>query len=211
MTKKLAIIGAGGHAKVVLDTALLMEKWDGFIFLDDFNNSQPQFMGHPLLGSTELLGQQITPNNYDIIIAIGDNNVRSKIYETAKKLRFQLPCIVHPTSSISKFAELSEGSVFFAQTTVNAGAKIGKCVIVNTCASVDHDCVLGDFAHISPGVRLGGNTSVGDFSWVGIGSCTRHESNIGSNCMIGAGAVVIKDVPDGETVIGNPAKALKRK
>ena len=210
MNKKLAILGAGGHAKVILDAALLMKQWDEIIFLDDSHNGNKEFMSYPLIGGIRQLGQTVLPKEYDVVIAVGNNHIRAKLYDQAKKLGFHLPCIYHPSASIIRFTDIEEGSVFFAQTVVNAGSKIGKCTIVNTSASVDHDCLLGDFVHISPGANLGGNTNVGDYSWIGIGSCTRHGIDIGSQCMIGAGAVVVKNIPDSTTVVGNPAQVLEK-
>ncbi|EGZ44205.1 acetyltransferase [Neisseria wadsworthii] len=209
--KKLVILGAGGHAKVVMDTALLMQKWSEIVFVDDFNNGEIEFMGVPLLGDSSLLGKSIHPDEYNAVVAIGDNIVRGRMFNLVKNLGFTLPCLCHPSAVISKFAEIGEGSVFFAQAVVNADAKIGKGAIINTTASVDHDSVLGDFVHISPGARLAGNTQVGNFSWMGIGSCTREGSTIGNHCIVGAGAVVLGNLPDETTAIGVPAKALNDK
>lgn len=208
-SQKLVILGAGGHAKVVLDTALLMRKWSEIVFVDDFHNSENHFMGIPLLGDSSLLGKSICPDQYDAVVAVGDNVVRGRMLNLAKELGFTLPCLYHPSAIISQFATIGEGSVLFAQTVVNADAKIGRGAIINTASSVDHDSVLGDFVHISPGARLAGNTHVGDFSWVGIGSCTREGSTIGNHCIVGAGAVVLGDLPDNTTAVGIPAKALK--
>ncbi|MDO4640486.1 MAG: acetyltransferase [Neisseria sp.] len=209
--KKLAIIGAGGHAKVVMETAILMKQWTEIAFIDDFHNSRKEFMGFPLLGDSSLLGQSVMPNEYDVVVAIGDNDTRGRVFELAEEQGFSLPCIYHPTAVISMSAKIGAGSVFFAQTAVNAEVSIGKGAIINTSSSVDHDSVLGDFVHVSPGARLAGNTSVGDFSWVGIGSCTREGSAIGRHCVIGAGASVVSDIPDGMTAVGIPAKQLVKR
>ncbi len=211
-TRKLAIIGAGGHGKVILDAALLMGCWESVVFLDDSPKALlPSLLGINIIGGSDLLGSTIQADEYDLAIGIGDNHIRAKIFQAAKALGFHFPCIIHPSATISKFTEIGEGTVLFAHSVVNPASTIGKCVIINTSASVDHDSHLGDFVHISPGVRLGGGVQIGDFSWMGIGSCTRHEINIGSNCMIGAGAVVVKNILDNTTVIGNPATPFKRK
>ena len=98
----------------------------------------------------------------------------------------------------------------FAQAVVQPDSRIGEGAIINTAATVDHDCRLGGFVHISPGVHLGGGTQVGNGAWVGIGACTRQQIRIGKNAVVGAGAVVVKDISDGLTVAGNPAKPLIR-
>ncbi|WP_373755390.1 acetyltransferase [Neisseria sp.] len=206
MNKKLAIIGAGGHAKVVLDTALLMNRWTSIVFLDDFHNGKTEFMGFPLLGSCNLLGLHIKPDEYDIALGLGGNDIRARRLIEAEQLGFRLPCIVHPTAVVSRFAEIGAGTVLFAHSAVNAGATVGKGVIINTSATIDHDCELADFVHISPGVHLAGNTRVGTFSWLGIGSCTRQGTVIGAGCTVGAGSAIVKDIPDGVTAVGVPAR-----
>ncbi|VEH88051.1 pilin glycosylation protein PglB [Neisseria animaloris] len=211
MNNKLAVIGAGGHAKVILDAALLMEKWETVVFLDDYHNGKKtEFMGFPLLGGCGLLGQTVTPDQYDVALAIGDNATRKRRFEEVEKMGFHLPVITHPSAVVSRFAKVEHGTVIFAQAVVGAGAHIGKGVIINNSATVDHDCRLGDFVHISPGSHLAGNTSIDELSWIGIGSCTRQNSKVGKNCIIGAGAAVIENIPDNETAFGIPAQKLTR-
>lgn len=208
--KKLVILGAGGHAKVVMDAALLMQRWSEIVFLDDSNQGQTEFMGAPLLGDRSLLGTALQPKDYDVAVAIGNNAIRGEVFGLAAGLGFSFPVIRHPSAVVSEMAEIGEGSVLFANTVINPAVRIGKGAIINTSASVDHDSLLGDFVHVSPGARLAGSTRVGDFSWMGIGSCTREGSTIGSHCIIGAGAVVVSDIPDGITAVGIPAKKLAK-
>lgn len=206
MNKKLAIIGAGGHAKVVLDAALLMKKWEEILFLDDFHQGRSEFMGFKLAGGCGLLEQALPPSEYDVALGIGSNHARAKYFETAEKAGFAMPCIVHPSAVVSRFADLGRATVVFANAVINAGAKIGNGVIINTASSVDHDCILGDFVHISPGAHLAGNTHIGAYSWMGIGSVTRQGAKIGTASMVGAGAAVIQDIASGVTAVGIPAK-----
>lgn len=206
MNKKLAIIGAGGHAKVVLDAALLMKQWEEIVFLDDYHNGRSEFMGFRLAGGSELLGRVLQPSEYDVALGIGSNNARAQCFETAEKAGFTMPCIVHPSAVVSRFTDLGQATVVFANSVINAGAKIGKGVIINTSSTVDHDCILDDFVHISPGVHLAGNTHVGAYSWMGIGSVTRQGAKIGSASMVGAGAAVIQDIASGVIAVGIPAK-----
>ena len=77
--------------------------------------------------------------------------------------------------------------------------------------TVDHDCVIGDFVHIAPGVNLAGNVSVGDGSMVGVGTSVIPGIRIGKNCIVGAGSVVIEDVPDNSVVVGSPARIVKKR
>ena len=208
MANKLAIVGAGGHAKVVLDAALLMNRWHDIVFLDDA--AQGELLGYPILGNSHLLGTRLLPSEYDVVIAIGNNVIRAQHLQRAEQLGFALPTILHPTATLSRFAQLQQGSVVFAHAVVNASAQVGKGAIINTAATIDHDCILGDYVHISPAAHLGGNTRVGDYSWLGIGCSTRHGSTIGSHCLIGAGATVIQAIANHTTAIGTPAQPLQK-
>lgn len=140
-------------------------------------------------------------------IAIGDNGIREKVF---KKLAIQnlLPVnAVHKTAAVDESAVIAPNGVMIAaNTTINPLVKIGKGVICNTNCSIDHECIIGDFAHIAPGAVLCGNVSVGNHTFVGANAVVKQGITIGSNCMIGAGAVVVKDVPDNVTVVGIPAK-----
>lgn len=208
MINKLVIVGAGGHAKVVLDTALLMNCWQTIVLLDDA--AQGELFGYPILGNCHLLGTRLLPDEYDVVVAIGNNRIRAQHLQRATQLGFTLPNIIHPTATISRFAQLQQGCVIFAHAVINAAAQLGMGTIINTAAIVEHDCILGHFTHISPAAHLGGNTYVGDYSWLGIGCNTRQGSIIGKHCIIGAGATVIQPIADHTTAIGVPAKPLQR-
>lgn len=207
MSQKLAIIGAGGHARVLADAAMLMRRWESLVFIDDAP-TQSEVLGYPVIGGTDMLSDGLDSAEYDIALGVGDNETRGHLFALAQQAGFGLPVIAHPSAVVSRFARLGAGSVVFAQGVVNAGARLGRGVIVNTAASVDHDCLIGDFSHISPGARLAGNTRVGDYGWVGIGGVTRQGSHIGIRSIIGAGAVVIEDIPDNVTAVGVPARYL---
>jgi len=121
-------------------------------------------------------------------------------------LEFELPVIVHPGAVVSRLAAVGTGTVIFAQVAINAGTSIGSGCIVNTGATVDHDCRLGDGVHIAPGANLAGNVMVRDRSWIGIGSAVLQGTSIGRDVVVGAGSVVLQDVPDAVTVYGVPAR-----
>ncbi|HIC96179.1 TPA: transferase, partial [Candidatus Bipolaricaulota bacterium] len=86
----------------------------------------------------------------------------------------------------------------------------GENVIINTGATIDHDCVIEDYVHISPGVHLAGNVKLGELSHIGIGASAVQRVKIGKGVIIGAGAVVIDDIPDHVTAVGVPARVIKR-
>lgn len=203
--KKLAILGASGHGKVVADTAELL----GYevVFFDD---AWPRLEanGHwPVIGDTQKL-LELAKEFAGAVVAIGNNKIRLDRMTQLRETGFELPVLVHPQACVSRYAELGEGTVVFAGVVVNAGACIGSGVILNTGCTVDHDCVLGDGVHVSPGANLAGGVQVGARSWVGISSSVRQQICLGADVVVGAGAAVVKDVADAVTVVGVPARRL---
>lgn len=194
------IIGAGGHAKVVLDILLESNQEISGIWDD---NAVGLFLGYPVKGNFKAFKEQ--PSN-QAIIAIGNNLIRKKL---AGQLINNLATAIHPNSSISKLSKVGVGTMIMANATVNANSSIGKYVIINTNSSVDHDCVIGDFVHISPKAGLGGNVRVGEGTHIGLGASIIQGITIGKWTTIGAGAVIIRDVPDYAVVVGNPGRTIK--
>lgn len=207
--RKLAVIGAGGHGKVVAELAAALGTYGEIVFLDD--RAQSSINGFPVIGTTLLLENSLSPEQYDVAVAVGNNRIRRQIAEKAAALGFALPVLIHPGAYVSPSATVGQGSVVMAKAVVQAGSVLKDGVIVNTAATVDHDCLLDAFVHISPGAHLSGNTHIGEESWIGTGACSRQQIRIGSRATIGAGAVIVRDVSDGMTVAGNPAKPLPRK
>ena len=194
----ISVIGASGHAKVIID---LIEELGGTVEnVYDQDINKKEIINYKIIHNFIKLPQQS-------IIAIGNNFIRKKI---ADENSFTLPALVHPKSVISKYAVLGEGTVVMAGVSVNADSSIGNHCILNTNCSIDHDCKIADFVHISPNVALAGNVEIGECTHIGIGACLIQGIKIGKNCVIGAGAVIIKDIPDGSTVVGNPGKIIKR-
>lgn len=194
---RLQLVGAGGHGRVVADTAH-RAGWDEIVFLDDGYpskqlNGQWPVVGHP---------QDLRPS--DVFLCIGANAEREALW--GKLSLSSSPVIAHPSAIISSSADLEDGVVAVAATVVQTGSRIGRGTILNTASSVDHDCDLGNFVHISPGARLAGGVSVGDRSWIGIGAVIRQGIRIGNDVVVGAGAAVIDDIDDGQIVVGVPAR-----
>lgn len=207
--RKLAVIGAGGHGKVVAELAAALGTYGEIVFLDD--RAQSSINGFPVIGTTLLLENSLSPEQFDIAVAVGNNRIRRQIAEKAAALGFSLPVLIHPGAYVSPSATVGQGCVVMAKAVVQADSVLKDGVIVNTAATVDHDCLLDAFVHISPGTHLSGNTRIGEESWIGTGACSRQQIRIGSRATIGAGAVVVRDVSDGMTVAGNPAKPLAGK
>lgn len=204
--KNLLILGAGGHGKVVGEIADLMNQWDTISFLDD---KKTQCLSFPVIGCFSDLDQYVKTLEYDVFVAIGDNNTRLSIIHKLLERNITIPILVHPSAIISEFSELEVGSVFAAGSIVNPGCSIGKGCILNTSSSLDHDCILKDGVHISPGVHVAGTVTIGECSWIGTGTSIRNEIHIGNHVMCGMGSNVVKDIPTGEKVCGNPARKWK--
>lgn len=206
--KRLAILGGGGHGRVVADVAEASGRWDDIVFYDDAWPQRQENGPWKVNGAIQSFFE-LRPGTCDVVVAIGDNALRAQIAMQLCDAGFPLVSVIHPTASISRHALIGPGTVVFAGAVVNIGAVVGTACIINTRAIVEHDCVLGAAVHVSPGANLAGVVTIGDTSWVGIGACVRQQITIGRNVMIGAGAVVVKSLPDGVTVVGNPARLMK--
>lgn len=202
--KRLAVLGASGHGKVVADCAHSCG-WGEVVFFDD---AWPELSanGHwPVVGDTSRLMASL--EDFDgVIVAIGNNHIRHTKLEALKEARAPVVALVHPAAFVSRHVEVGEGTVVFAGAVVNVDARLGRGVIINTGATVDHDCVLGDAVHVSPGANIAGGVRVGHRSWVGIGAAVKQLVSIGDDAVVGAGAAVVSDVGDGVTVVGVPAR-----
>ena len=201
MNKKVVVIGASGHGKVVAD--IIKEAGDEVAgFLDDNLEVFPMFSGYPVLGTT---AQPLENVEVEYIVAIGNAKIREMIVERFKGVKWYTA--VHSTAVLSKSdTAIGEGTVIMPNAVINAGAKIGKHCIINTSAVVEHDNKLEDYVHVSVGAKLAGTVCVGKLTWIGIGACISNNLTICDGCMIGAGAVVVKDIKEAGIYIGVPAR-----
>jgi len=207
--KRLAILGASGHGKVVADAALAAG-WDEVHFFDDSWPERRHNGNWPIAGAFTEMTNGLGHTYDSAVVAIGQNETRLARAAALKSAGVPLATLIHPSATISPHASVGEGTVIFAGVVVNVDVLVGQCCIINTSATVDHDCELADGVHLSPGVHLGGNVVVGRASWLGIGACVRHGIRIGSNVVVGAGAAVVDDLQDNNCVVGVPAKLLVR-
>ena len=208
----LLILGAGGHAKVVAETALVSGVASSVAFLDDRctgPDACPPVLGWPVMGPLALALQADTCPPFDAaVVAIGHAATRLHWIQQLQNVGYHLPVLVHPTAWVSPSAQLGPASVVFAQVAVQAQVSIGAGAVLNTGCSVDHEAQLSDGVHVCPGARLAGEVQVGPRSWIGIGASVIQQVRIGSDVTIGAGAAVVSDIPDGITAVGVPARAV---
>ncbi len=199
MSKKIAIIGAGGHGKVVGEIALLNQ----YQTIDFFDDRVSEIKNFPftVIDTLDFLNEHL--EDYDaFFVAIGDNQTRSDKIEWLKKYKMNIVNLIHPKSTISKFSSLGIGTCVMANAAVNPGTLIKEGVIINTSTSVDHDCVIEDFAHISPNCSLSGSVRVGKFTHLGTGTSVHPGIHIGNNVKTAVGSRVFKDILD-DTIYNN--------
>ena len=191
MNKNIAIIGAGGHGKVVGEIALLND-YKNIFFFDDKIDEIKSFP-FTICGTLNYLKEHLKDYD-DFFVAIGDNYIRHKKIEWLKKEKVNFVALIHPKSTISKFSSLGIGTCVMANAVVNAGTLIKDGVIINTSASIDHDCMIDDYAHISPNCSLSGNIRIGKYSHLGTGTSIHPGINVGDNVKTGIGSKIFKDI-----------------
>lgn len=204
--KKLAILGASGHGAVVADIALAC----GWEHIDFFDEKWPEVKSNfhwAVKGNTEDFFS-LSANYHGVIVGIGNNAIRLSLTKQLDKLGLPLVSLSHPSAVVSTYSKIGKGVVIMPNVVVNIGSIIGDACILNTSCGVDHDCQLADGVHISPGAFLAGGVEVGTASWIGICASIRQCLKVGKNTVVGAGAVVVKDLVDDVTAVGVPAKII---
>lgn len=199
MGEVISILGAGGHAKVVIEIA---EDLGYNINVYDQDPTIREILQYSVSNHVDEL-----KNKDNIFFAFGNNYSRKINSLKYKPITFNL---IHPTAVVSRNAKLGYGNVVMAGAIINSSTVIGNHCVINTSASIDHDCVIADFVHISPSAALAGNVRVEEGSHIGINACIKQNITVGKWSVVGAGAVVVKDVPDNVVVVGNPARIIKK-
>lgn len=209
MNKKVIIIGAGGHAKVIAD---IIDKSKDIVegFLDD-NKTKNEIIikgkQYKVIGKINDCEKiQLENPEMEFVIAIGNNKVRKQIAERYENLKFYTA--IHPSSQIALDVEIGEGTVIMANTSINTSAKIRKHCIINTGAVVEHDNILEDYVHVSPNATLCGTVQIGELTHIGAGTTVRNNISICHDCIIGAGSIVVKNINEPSTYIGIPARKM---
>ncbi len=204
---RLMVVGAGGHAKVVIDCA----RSAGWVPVAAFDPGKAgaDVLGVPVRGGDDELAAFWADGQADgAVVALGNNGLRRRLADKIRALGCPTPAIVHATAWVSPAAQVGGGVVIMAGAVVNAAAVIDADCIVNTSAIVEHDCRLGQAVHVAPRSVMGGGCRIGRETLFGIGATARPEISIGARVIVGAGTVIVADVTDAVTVVGNPARPL---
>lgn len=205
--KPVIIIGNGGHARVLVDILLLENRRIiGYTApMKEENHYNLSYIGN----DQAIL--EYAPENVELVNAIGsvkDTSLREKLFNEFKSQGYFFSSVFHPSAIISSTVSLGEGVQILAGSVIQPFAKIVDNTIVNTSASIDHDCNIGKHCHIAPGCVLSGNVTVGDGTHIGTGTTIIQNIRVGKNALIGAGSLVIEDVPNNKVVYGTPAKEV---
>lgn len=202
--RRVRVIGAGGHAKVVVRALLDLGYTIEAVFDDDPARWGTRLLGNPVVGPVSRIAGDL---GCPAVIAVGDNAARRRLAGL-----YDLPWItvVHPTAWVDPSVQLGRGTVVLQRAVIQPDSQLGMHGIINTAATIDHDCSLGDFVHAAPGVHLAGAVTVDDDVLLGIGSVAVPGTSIGRTTIVGAGAVVTADLPAGVIAAGVPARVLRQ-
>ncbi|WP_299252467.1 acetyltransferase [uncultured Aquimarina sp.] len=208
---KILIIGASGHAKVIIETVELNRNYQIYGLIDSFKTKGSKVFGHEIIGDENCILDLFDKGVNKGIIAIGDNWDRYLMYKKIIELvpDFEFISVIHPSSVISPSVTIGAGTVILASVTVNADARINNFCILNTGCNFGHDSSLSDFSSLAPGVSVGGNVNIGKCTAIFLGANIIQNINIGMHSAIGAGSLIIDNVEDFKLYYGVPGKEIR--
>lgn len=207
MTVPVIIIGAGGHARVLISVLKALRREIIGILHPDATLIGQCIAGISIIGNDDKV-LEYAPDSIELVNGIGSvssTEKRKEIYMKFKNDGYSFATVVHPSSTIMNDLQLGESVQVMAGVIVQTGCVIGDNAIINTGVIIDHDCMIGDHSHIAPGAVLSGGVQIGEMVHIGTAATVIQGIKISAGAIIGAGAVVIRDVPKGKKVIGNPA------
>lgn len=211
-TKKLLLIGGGGHCKSVLDSLLQDNSYSEIGIIDKKKNIGKSTLDRRIIGCDDdliNLHQQGYKYAFVTLGSVGDPSSRIKLFTMIEEIGFEVPNIIDLSSTISNDVKMKTGIYIGKNVVINAGTSIGKGAIINTSSTIEHDCVIEKFSHIAPGVVLCGGVKIGENSHLGANSVVRQEVKIGTNTIIGLGSVILHDIGDFKVAYGNPCTEVK--
>lgn len=209
--KDIVIVGASGFGKEVAwlieDINKVNEEWNLLGFIDDdLSKIGSLVYGYPVLGNLSWLENKTVA----VVIAIGNSEIRAKIAKSLERLSITYATLIHPSVITSKSVNIGTGSIVCAGNIVTVDINIGNHVIINLDCTVGHDAILSDFVTVYPSVNISGNVTLNKGIEVGTGAQIIQGVTIGENTIIGAGSVVVKEIPSNCTAVGIPAKVIKQ-
>ncbi len=210
MNLPVVVIGAGGHARVIIDALQRDGRTVTGAVDRDKATWHTMIAGVPVLGGDDWIDVE-DRLALELVIGIGFlglHSTRRDVFDKFKALGFRFSPVIDPSATITGAVEIGEGAQVLAGCVVQPSTRIGRNTILNTRALADHDCDIGAHAHIAPGAVLCGNVHVGDETLIGAGATVLQSVSVGRNCVVAAGAAVTQNVPDGSRVAGVPAKPL---
>jgi len=205
--RKLIIIGAGGHGRVVADCAQQQGTYSQILFLDDCFHERKENSEWPVVGLVKDFVKYI--DEADFVVAFGSNRLRKQIISQLKQAKANIVSLIHPSAVVSPHTFIGKGVVVFANAVINIGASIADGCIINTAATIDHDCELHQCVHVSPGANIAGGVHISQLSWIGIGSTIVEYITLADNTQVGAGAAVTQSTQANSLYLGVPAKRVR--
>ncbi len=209
--KKIILIGGGGHCKACIDVIETTGEYKITGILDLPGNVGKEILGYEITGTDDNIPGLVNDNTLFLItlgqISISSN--RKKMFETVKKSGGKLATIISKNAYVSKYSQIGEGTIIMHQTLINANAKIGNNCIINNKALIEHDAVIGDHTHVSTAATVNGECKIGSNCMIGSKAVIKHGISITNNVLIGAGAVVVKDITEPGVYAGVPARKIK--
>lgn len=206
--KKIIIIGAGGHARMIATSILKNKNMELAYFISDYKKTKNETIFNiPVVSINNIKNKDL----YYYIVGIGNNKERKNIYNNLKKERKKLISIIDNTAIININVSIKKGCFIAPGVIINTGTVIKKNTIINTGSIIEHDCQIGKNCHLAPGIKMAGYVKVGNCSFIGIGSSIKDKISIGNNVTIGMGSVVINNIKNNIIIVGIPAKKIIKK
>jgi UDP-perosamine 4-acetyltransferase len=207
MTERVVVIGGSGHAKVLVD--IIEQATDAEIVGFVGVHERETLYGYPRLGNDDVLPALFASGVRTALVAIGDNRRRKHSMDTLRRIGFRLMSAISPAAVLSRYVSMGEGIAVLPGAIINAESRLEDGVIVNTNASVDHECIVGSCVHIAPGASVAGRVRLEEGVLLGVGSSVIPGVTVGRWTLVGAGATVVSDLPANVVAVGVPAVVSK--
>ncbi len=204
------LLGASGHAKMIIEAAQSRQACEIVCCLDIPGPQRRELLGVAVESESPALLEELQAKGCQGFAAIGDNRIRRKVTQMLDDRGIEQPTIIHSSAVISPSASIGAGSIVMPNAVVGASCQIGKGAIINTSSHIDHDGFVEDYCHVAPGCHIAGNVSIREGTFLGVGACVIPEISIGKWVVVGAGSTVIRNIPEHEIWVGNPAKFLRK-